>query len=892
MMMVGRKKKRGDTSGDSEENGLHKSESLLKYQNKCLCTIIDELKQKLFDKEASYNALQSKFTSLTKFITKCNSQLEQLNHSCIMALTENKLKLESSYQQQQGDPSHKQFASCADIISMILHHKADDNCELMLPDIKSVSDLAATVKTLIKTLLPILKESQTNLDKAYSSITAQDIIELNSNLEETIMNQSSELSKVMVEKENAVTQYEMYKSKIKEMNAQIEQMSTDNFNLKRKLNSHPFMPYINFEKKYLNKQIIEKHKCICDVCGKELSTTNANNMNMNITCDNSNSANITSNSNKNTHNNNHSITSSSLRGNNSANTNCVNNHTSTNSNINSNNSGDMIVDSANDVLSNANVTCGNSASTALNQDNASSSLAQNASSSILNDNVNVDIKMKDDESYELLVKQNEGLKSRIKELHDTLESTSSQTEITEEMLLNSKVFQSLISQAETILSKMETLRQLNVDLKKKNISLTQSKDTEIIMLNQKFKDKIDAFNKTVLESTRIIENNKQTINTLMNKIESLENMIKAKDSIDIHSMYDLFTRERLQLMKQMESIKLLKKEYLNKYDDECEKNKTNELTIFKLNNEIDELKKILQNANINPAIATDERKKMYDYNNDVIKRKKEKINLLKKENSSLKMELDKERGHNEKIIEMSVTSEKGITDLNNIIKSLKLELQETKEIQAKMTNEKVKDTQTILLLKEGKDNSEKTIVVLQEQVDNYHSYTQKMDNELNGQKKLNSLLKETIKLNENDLDKLKKQNIENLKLIEKERIHNVELQKQINDSKDNLSKQLTDYDVLKVKYDELCKVKKYDPSMAGYDNLVKTNEILTMENDKFRRMVLCKICKTNTKNVVINRCFHTFCRSCVEGIFDARRRKCPICRKQISQNDVQEIYWE
>ena len=845
-MMVGRKKKRGDTSGDSEENGLHKSESLLKYQNKCLCTIIDELKQKLLDKETSYNALYTKFTSLTKFITKCNNQIEQINHSCIMALTENKLKLESTY--QQSDPSQKQFASCADIISMILHHKADDNCELMLPDIKSVSDLTVTIKTLIKTLLPILKESQINLDKAYSSITAQDIIQMNSSLEDTIMNQSIELKKVITEKENVMTQCEMYKIKIKEMNVQIEQMSTDNFNLKRKLNSHPFMPYINFEKKYLNKQIIEKHKCICDVCGKELSTANANaNTNMNASCDN----NI---NNMNNNNNAHSC-HSNVHNNNAT---CISNYTS-NTNANAHNNNDMNVDSSNDISSNTNVTCvNNNTSTTPNQDNVNPSSTQNASSNILNDNINVDIKMKDDESYELLVKQNEGLKSRIKELHDTLESTSSQTEITEEMLLNSKVFQSLISQAETILSKMETLRQLNIDLKKKNINLTQSKDTEIILLNQKFKDKIDAFNKTVLESTRIIENNKQTINTLMNKIESLENMIKAKDSIDIHSMYDLFTRERLQLMKQMESIKLLKKEYLNKYDDECEKNKSNELTIFKLNNEIDELKKILQNANINPTIAIDERKKMYDYNNDVIKRKKEKINLLKKENSSLKIELDKERGHNEKIIEMSVTSEKGITDLNNIIKSLKLELQETKEIQAKMTNEKVKDNQTILLLKEGKDNSEKTIIVLQEQVDNYHSYTQKMDNELNGQKKLNSLLKETIKLNENDLDKLKKQNIENLKLIEKERIHNVELQKQINDSKDNLSKQLTDYDVLKIKYDELCKVKKYDPSMAGYDSLVKTNEILTMENDKFRRMVLCKICKTNTKNVVINRCFHTF----------------------------------
>jgi hypothetical protein len=168
-----------------------------------------------------------------------------------MALTENKLKLDSTY--QLSDPSQKQFASCADILSMIIHHKADDNCELMLPDIKSVSDLSLTIKTLIKTLLPILKESQINLDKAYSSITAQDIIEMNSNLEDALMNQSTEHSKVIMEKENLMTECEMYKNKIKEMNIQIEQMNTDIFNLKRKLNSHPFMPYINFEKKYQSK---------------------------------------------------------------------------------------------------------------------------------------------------------------------------------------------------------------------------------------------------------------------------------------------------------------------------------------------------------------------------------------------------------------------------------------------------------------------------------------------------------------------------------------------------------------------------------------------------------------------------------------------------------------
>ena len=47
---------------------------------------------------------------------------------------------------------------------------------------------------------------------------------------------------------------------------------------------------------------------------------------------------------------------------------------------------------------------------------------------------------------------------------------------------------------------------------------------------------------------------------------------------------------------------------------------------------------------------------------------------------------------------MIEANEKGITDLNNVIRNLKNELQKAKEIQAKMSNEKLRDNQTILKL--------------------------------------------------------------------------------------------------------------------------------------------------------------------------------------------------
>ena len=98
--------------------------------------------------------------------------------------------------------------------------------------------------------------------------------------------------------------------------------------------------------------------------------------------------------------------------------------------------------------------------------------------------------------------------------------------------------------------------------------------------------------------------------------------------------------------------------------------------------------------------------------------------------------------------------------------------------------------------------------------------------------------------------------------------------------------------MLKAKYDDVCKLKQFDKNTINVEDINKENEILIKENQKYREMVHCKVCKTNMKNVVITKCFHIFCRGCIDSAIESRKRRCPICRVQISQNDVKEIFWD
>ena len=56
------------------------------------------------------------------------------------------------------------------------------------------------------------------------------------------------------------------------------------------------------------------------------------------------------------------------------------------------------------------------------------------------------------------------------------------------------------------------------------------------------------------------------------------------------------------------------------------------------------------------------------------------------------------------------------------------------------------------------------------------------------------------------------------------------------------------------------------------------------------RKVTCSLCSDNEKNVIITRCMHAFCKSCIDANLANRNRKCPSCAHMFSKADVKEFW--
>ena len=72
------------------------------------------------------------------------------------------------------------------------------------------------------------------------------------------------------------------------------------------------------------------------------------------------------------------------------------------------------------------------------------------------------------------------------------------------------------------------------------------------------------------------------------------------------------------------------------------------------------------------------------------------------------------------------------------------------------------------------------------------------------------------------------------------------------------------------------------PGMSSDDK-----DMLDMTLDMLR----CSVCKDRFKSVAIVRCFHLFCKECIDENLRNRHRKCPACGEKFGQDDVRTIFF-
>ncbi|EMS63299.1 E3 ubiquitin-protein ligase BRE1-like 2 [Triticum urartu] len=110
-------------------------------------------------------------------------------------------------------------------------------------------------------------------------------------------------------------------------------------------------------------------------------------------------------------------------------------------------------------------------------------------------------------------------------------------------------------------------------------------------------------------------------------------------------------------------------------------------------------------------------------------------------------------------------------------------------------------------------------------------------------------------------------------------------QKKIAELRTELERERSEKRKLEEEYEEV----KNEVAELTSENEEATIQKLQDEIKECKAILKCGVCFDRPKEVVITKCFHLFCSTCIQRNLELRHRKCPGCGTPFGQNDVREI---
>lgn len=90
------------------------------------------------------------------------------------------------------------------------------------------------------------------------------------------------------------------------------------------------------------------------------------------------------------------------------------------------------------------------------------------------------------------------------------------------------------------------------------------------------------------------------------------------------------------------------------------------------------------------------------------------------------------------------------------------------------------------------------------------------------------------------------------------------------------------------------KVEQLEHQLKSAKSSSSTGELTDLERFELRdlqKLVNCSVCQDRRKDVIISKCFHMFCKECIENNLKSRNRKCPTCKKMFGHDDVKTVWF-
>ncbi|GMF19220.1 unnamed protein product [Phytophthora lilii] len=90
------------------------------------------------------------------------------------------------------------------------------------------------------------------------------------------------------------------------------------------------------------------------------------------------------------------------------------------------------------------------------------------------------------------------------------------------------------------------------------------------------------------------------------------------------------------------------------------------------------------------------------------------------------------------------------------------------------------------------------------------------------------------------------------------------------------------------------KIESFELQLQHAKSASSTGELTDLERFELRdlqKLVNCSVCQDRRKDVIISKCFHMFCKECIENNLKSRNRKCPTCKKMFGHDDVKTVWF-
>uniref|UniRef100_A0AC35UCA3 E3 ubiquitin protein ligase n=1 Tax=Rhabditophanes sp. KR3021 TaxID=114890 RepID=A0AC35UCA3_9BILA len=278
---------------------------------------------------------------------------------------------------------------------------------------------------------------------------------------------------------------------------------------------------------------------------------------------------------------------------------------------------------------------------------------------------------------------------------------------------------------------------------------------------------------------------------------------------------------------------------------------------------------------------SDEHLKTSKTHDDTIQKLKEELERSKQNELSYSTQFEETDAELEKESERCKKIAKELTERENINFTSIASIYEAKEAQAKserkveVVRQAAEDLgRELELQKIHSEHLEEEVSLVRGLLKNKHDELLSLHKEYNFIDRNQAVLVEKIRTQEHTIQSIQEQKE---KIAENNRVHAENEEAYLF----NLKRCEERENVLKKKYDK-AKISKKSENTSDIDSLM-------LQINKYKDSIKCSCCKTNPKDTIITKCFHLFCRSCVNQNIESRKRKCPTCGVGFGSTDIKPV---